>query len=223
MTPKLALTHHQAAGAMQVLCDSTSALTESVDAAAIRTTAVALCRDGAFASNAAAGLPFALAPRNIEVPAEAETFLKQLTRTANAAAASVLCSSILAGHTSDADDFGDVAIYLGPGDFGPRHERDVLRLLGLEKAVSTDNGSDASLTATHPIELSAANLIPRTVNVSIGDVPGDAIQELGSLLMRLEDRYAFCVPGPEVLAFYFLLGRDEESRWMGLTGVGVHS
>ena len=61
------------------------------------------------------------------------------------------------------------------------------------------------------------------MNVSIGDVPGDAIQELGSLLMRLEDRYAFCVPGPEVLVFYFLLGRDEESRWMGLTGVGVHS
>lgn len=77
--------------------------------------------------------------------------------------------------------------------------------------------------ATRPIELSSAHLIPCTVNVSIGDASGDAIKELGSLLMRLEDRYAFCVSGPGVLVFYFLLGRDEASSWMGLAGVGVHS
>ncbi|PIL34094.1 hypothetical protein GSI_03805 [Ganoderma sinense ZZ0214-1] len=219
MAPKVATTHPEAASVVQVLYDSTSSFAESLDTATIRKTAVTLCGDRASASNAA-GLPFALAPPDVDVPAEAETFLKQLMCTANAAAASVLCGSILAGHTSDADDFGDVATYLGPGDYGQRHERDVLQLLGLEDATSTDNGTDVSLTATRPIELSSAHLIPRTVDVSI---PGDAIKDLDSLLMRLEDRYAFCIPGPGVLVFYFLLGRDGGSRWMGLAGVGVHS
>lgn len=59
--------------------------------------------------------------------------------------------------------------------------------------------------------------------MSIGDASGDAIKELDSLLMRLEDRYAFCVSGPGVLSFYFLLGRDGALSWTGLAGVGVHS
>ncbi|KAM5530928.1 hypothetical protein V8D89_015418 [Ganoderma adspersum] len=221
MAPQIPATQ-AAAVDVQVLCDNAATPAESVDTAAIRKTALTLCGDMTSTSNAA-GPPFALAPLDVDVPAEAEAFLKQLTSTANAAAASVLCGSILAGHTSDADDFGDVAIYLGPGDYGSGHERDVLQLLGLENVLSSDDGGDASLKATRPIELSSAHLIPRTVNVSIGDAPGDAIKELGSLLMRLKDRYAFCVSGHGVLVFYFLLGRDEASSWMGLAGVGVHS
>ena len=58
-----------------------------------------------------------------------------LMTPANAAAASVLCGSILAGHTSDADDFGDVAVYLGPGNFGPRHEREALWSLSVRNVL----------------------------------------------------------------------------------------
>ncbi len=146
MTPKIVAT--QAAGVVQVLCDDVStpahAESKSVDStAAIRKTALTLCGDRA--TSHAAALPFALAPPNVDVPAEAKAYLKQLTRTANAAAASVLCGSILAGHTSDADDFGDVAIYLGPGNFGPGHEQGVLQLLGLENVMSSDDGGNASL------------------------------------------------------------------------------
>ena len=145
MAPKTAAT--QAAGVVQVLCDAAATNAENVDTAAIRKTALTLCGNMTSTSNAAGPL-FALAPLDVDVPAEAELCLKQLTSTANAAAASVLCGSILAGHTSDADDFGDVAIYLGPGDYGPGHERNVLQLLGLENVLSSDGGGDASLKAS---------------------------------------------------------------------------
>ncbi|KAI1796337.1 hypothetical protein LXA43DRAFT_987185 [Ganoderma leucocontextum] len=214
----------QPACVMQVLYDDTSTPTETVDTEAIRKTVLTLAGHRPAAELDTMGLPFALAPPNVKIPAEAEAFLKQLTRTANAAAASVLCGSILAGNTSDADDFGDVAIYLGPGGYGRSHERDALQSLGLENtAMSSDDSGDASPKDIRPIELSSAHLIPRAGNVSFGDASGDAIKELGSLLMRLEDRYAFCVSGPGVFVFYFLLGRDSASGWIGLAGVGVHS
>lgn len=253
----------QPAGISQILWDDVSTLPESVDAGSIRNTALILAgHRSQVAELDTAGLPFALVPPNVDIPTESEMSVKQLARTANIAAASVLCGSILAGHTSDADDFGDVAIYLGPGDYGSGHKQDALQLLWLEDVMSSDNSSNASpkactkyylhfilgrhlkrgriadrgpsfiltrlltdhgLQATHRIEPSSAHLIPRTVNVSLGDASEDAIKELDSLLIQLEDRYAFCVSGPGVFVFYFLLGRDRGSRWMGLGGVGVHS
>ncbi|KAJ7502770.1 hypothetical protein B0H11DRAFT_1986249 [Mycena galericulata] len=51
---------------------------------------------------------------------------------AQRAADSVLCSSVLAGHSSESDEFGDVAVWLGPGAFGKGNEQAVLKKLGLE-------------------------------------------------------------------------------------------
>jgi hypothetical protein len=58
--------------------------------------------------------------------------LESLATSAQRAATSVLCSSILAGHTSESDDFGDTAVWLGQGAFGKGQEQAVLKTLGLE-------------------------------------------------------------------------------------------
>lgn len=54
-----------------------------------------------------------------------------LTHLANAAAASIASGSVLAGQTSESDEFGDVGFWLGAGSHGPGNEQETLRALGL--------------------------------------------------------------------------------------------
>lgn len=62
--------------------------------------------------------------------------LDSLTLRANAAAASVACGSLLAGHTSESDEFGDVGFALGEGPYGPGSAQAILRALGLADAAA---------------------------------------------------------------------------------------
>lgn len=55
--------------------------------------------------------------------------IKDLVLAAQDASFKVPCGSILAGASSESDDFGDVGLWLGPGDFGPGKEREVLRAM----------------------------------------------------------------------------------------------
>lgn len=55
-----------------------------------------------------------------------------LGRTAAEAAFATSCGSLLAGQSSESDEFGDVAILLGEGEYGPGHEAEVLEALGLK-------------------------------------------------------------------------------------------
>lgn len=50
---------------------------------------------------------------------EAEEYVKELTVEANKAAASSFCGSILAGQSSEADEYGDVGVWLGDLEIGP--------------------------------------------------------------------------------------------------------
>ncbi|KAJ7251766.1 hypothetical protein B0H12DRAFT_985891, partial [Mycena haematopus] len=131
-----------------------------------------------------------------------------LASAAHAAAASVLCSSILAGHTSESDDFGDVAICLGPGAFGKGNERAVLASLGL------GSGQISS------IELSPKTHIPSTVNVS------DTTPELNALsakLAQLQDLNCFSLQSPGSSDVIFSLVGKKADNWMGLVSVGTWS
>ncbi|KAJ3574720.1 hypothetical protein NP233_g1576 [Leucocoprinus birnbaumii] len=58
-------------------------------------------------------------------------FLRNLCSLANSTAEGFSCSSILAGPGNESDEMGDVAIWLGQGEFGPGNERNVLGALGL--------------------------------------------------------------------------------------------
>ena len=50
---------------------------------------------------------------------EIEEYLDELTTEANEAAASLFCGSILAGQSSETDEFGDVGVWLGDLGIGP--------------------------------------------------------------------------------------------------------
>lgn len=58
-------------------------------------------------------------------------YLRDLTISANKAAESLACGSILAGQSSEADEFGDIAIWLGAGKYGEGNEVEVLEALDL--------------------------------------------------------------------------------------------
>ena len=77
--------------------------------------------------------------------------------------------------------------------------------------------------ATQPLQLSSSDGIPSTLDLAGNASSGDSVKQLRSLLMQLGDRYAFCVSGPGVFVFYFLVGRVGASDWIGLAGVGVQS
>ncbi|KAI0743446.1 hypothetical protein C8Q80DRAFT_1181188 [Daedaleopsis nitida] len=151
------------------------------------------------------------------VSSETKDYIRRLVECANMAAAALLCGSILAGHTSEADEYGDVAIVLGQGPFGPGHELDVLDALGL-RTLTQDGRSPEAVELISP-----ALSIPSTVDInasSSDDRP--ELHDLGELLKRLREMYVFCVERDH-LAIYFLLGRYGDLGWLGLTGVGVHT
>ena len=50
---------------------------------------------------------------------EVEEYLNELAAEANEAAASLFCGSILAGQSSETDEFGDVGVWLGDLGIGP--------------------------------------------------------------------------------------------------------
>lgn len=76
-----------------------------------------------------------IVPRLASTPVpnhDAQEYLQRLTKLTNEAANSVACGSILAGPSSETDEFGDVAIWLGDNALQPGEEKEVLRILGLQ-------------------------------------------------------------------------------------------
>ncbi|KAI0717223.1 hypothetical protein C8T65DRAFT_641761 [Cerioporus squamosus] len=165
----------------------------------------------------AGSAPFALAPAHSNVDQSTTSYLKELTRSANAAAASVYCGSVLAGHTSEADEYGDIAIFLGPAeeagaDFVAGHESDVLNALGLGHLLQDGRSPER-------LSLSPTTSLPPTVNVP--SEPGAQIRQLVDGLKKLESTHAFYIPGR--LTVYLLVGRSDAVGWVGLAGVGVET
>lgn len=50
---------------------------------------------------------------------DAEKYVNELTAEANEAAASLFCGSVLAGQSSETDEYGDVGVWLGDLEIGP--------------------------------------------------------------------------------------------------------
>lgn len=144
-----------------------------------------------------------------------------LTRAAAAAAASIACGSVLAGPTSESDEFGDVGFWLGVGvahslGRSPDGAQETLRALGLaarhgQQAEQVPLDADTAL----PVSLVRS---PRTPQVLA----------LAEMLAGLADTHAFRVriDREQQLGaagmLYVLLGR-RGAAWMGLMGLGVWS
>jgi len=152
-------------------------------------------------------------------PSKVEDYLVGLTTKANAAANALFCGSILAGRSSESDEFGDVAFWLGEGQYEQGHERGILLALGLEALL----GSNTKIT---PMEISTEARLPSSTASLVHECAEAA--ELVSLLSRWTKTYGFTVealPGAAGTTAYFLLGYHEADAagWAGLLGLGVQT
>lgn len=66
------------------------------------------------------------------------SYLEELSRASFEVASSLLCSSVLAGRSSESDDYGDVGVWIG--DLAKAEPGEVLQSLGLDKWVSSKKG-----------------------------------------------------------------------------------
>jgi len=156
-----------------------------------------------------------------DVPSvETQVYLKDLTLEANAAASSLACGSILAGQTSETDEFGDVALWLGDGRFDKDHGWEVLKTLGFGNRL-------ASVKMT-PLALSPSSHLPLPIQLSAEK----EATRLVDLLSQLSEPYAFSAEnvvgsGLGALTVYILVGRlsgpTYSPGWAGLIGIGVGS
>lgn len=64
-------------------------------------------------------------------PPEVRVFLRDLASAANSTANENACGSVLAGQASEADEFGDICVWLGIGPYSEGHEANILRALNL--------------------------------------------------------------------------------------------
>lgn len=140
--------------------------------------------------------------------------LYSLARLAEAAAVSQSCSSILAGLGSESDDFGDVAVWLGEGQFGRGHEVDALKRLGFEK------------WATH----GQISVLPPSSLLASFKQPTPELARLAEHVAWLTGAHFFRVQVPGMsggVVVFFYLGQlalhGKPSGWGGLVGMGTWS
>jgi hypothetical protein len=73
-----------------------------------------------------------LAPSYTDVaPQDVTDYLEKLVRAAQQTAESHYYGSFVAGQISESDEFADIGVWLGKGNYGRNHEREVLDKLGL--------------------------------------------------------------------------------------------
>ncbi|KAF7315337.1 hypothetical protein MIND_00048300 [Mycena indigotica] len=141
-------------------------------------------------------------------PKDQLQYFDSLAIAAQRAADSLLCSSILAGHGSESDEFSDVAVWLGPGSFGKGHEQSVLNSLGLQ--------SDS----ISPVALATPSNIPTTVRVQNSTPELDAFTHK---LSELKELHCFSTPSSGSDVIFSLIGKAANGGWGGLVGIGVWS
>src|ERR1700734_2331831 len=168
-------------------------------------------------------------------PDDIKCLIKTLVEAAQAAASSLACSSILAGQGSESDDDGDVGLWLGKGDYGEGHEREVLEALGLQGWAQGEEVRDYSSNFTidllnHPqivpVKLQPPHFLPTTLPANIvlkSNNPG--VDVLTKLLPSFKQKHCFRVKkgGPRSggSVAFFLLGQLDDQEWGGLVGIGV--
>lgn len=68
-------------------------------------------------------------------PPEVRVYLRDLATAANNTANENACGSVLAGQGSEADEFGDICVWLGIGSYSEGHEVNILRALNLADSI----------------------------------------------------------------------------------------
>ncbi|KAI0256313.1 hypothetical protein BJV78DRAFT_1278827 [Lactifluus subvellereus] len=131
-------------------------------------------------------------------PPEVRVYLRDLASAANSTANENSCGSVLAGQGSDADEFGDICVWLGTGPYG--------------------EGQELNIT---PGQLQPSTSLPSTLKL----LRLNEFTKLSVLLAKLHHKYYFRVGGGSGgVVVHFLVGRLAEgnlSGWVALVGIGV--
>ncbi|KAF9245032.1 hypothetical protein BU15DRAFT_18145, partial [Melanogaster broomeanus] len=148
---------------------------------------------------------------------EDQEFMKQLTSGAQTAASSNFWSSIVAGPLSEesSDEFTDIGLWLGSGNFQAGEETAVLASLGLHEWIQRD-GARVGLTSnqTVPYYIPVKFLEPRST-----DDTGTFLKAYRSL----KGSHCFCVsPGGGPAIACFLIG-EVHGQWCGLVSIAATS
>lgn len=190
-------------------------------------------------------LAASLGGNRAELASHTLSFLEELTRASYEVASTLLCSSVLAGRTSESDEYGDVGLWIG--DLKHRTAADVLKRLGLDSWLrqGAKVGPGSHLFFTSPQRLILFQIVsdpvspsplPGAVTSTQGyvsspsETPQIHIEALSQLLSNLESPFEFRVEGLSGgHVIYFLCGKLSHTRggfaqdegYAGLVGVGV--
>lgn len=140
-------------------------------------------------------------------------YLRDLASAANSTANENACGSVLAGQTSEADEFGDICVWLGTGPYSEGHEVNILRALNLSDSIRRITSG----------ELNSPTSLPSTFKI----LNSNEFTKLSVLLAKLQNKFYFRADsgtsaGGSVV--HFLVGRLAEgvlSGWVALVGIGI--
>ncbi|KAI0001289.1 hypothetical protein BJV74DRAFT_759840, partial [Russula compacta] len=164
-------------------------------------------------------------------PPEVRVYLRDLASAANNTANENACGSVLAGQGSEADEFGDICVWLGIGSYSEGHEANVLRALNLSDSTRRARywPHFALFPGAHLFwqitsgQLQSSTSLPPTFKI----LNSNEFTKLSVLLAKLHSKFYFSVnssPGTDGAVIHFLVGRLAEgvlSGWVALVGIGI--
>ncbi|KAF9222644.1 hypothetical protein BS17DRAFT_881030 [Gyrodon lividus] len=154
---------------------------------------------------------------------EHRAFMNQLTSGAQTAASSNFQSSIVAGLLSDEsnEEFTDIGLWLGSGDFQAGQEMAVVTSLGLREWIQHD-GAKVGLTSGRAVSF----YIPVSQITTRGFQAPRSTEDTAAFLTAyrgLKGSHCFCVsPGGGPAIACFMLGEIHQ-RWCGLVSIAATS
>ncbi|KAG1746084.1 hypothetical protein EDB19DRAFT_1690183, partial [Suillus lakei] len=137
-------------------------------------------------------------------PQDVTDYLEKLVRAAQQTAESHCYGSFVAGQISESDDFADVGVWLGEGNYQKNYEKKILDKLGIIA------WADAEIDQMD-------NLYDEKLKVE-----GSETSAIGKLLDNLEDCHRFFARRQDSYFACFLVGRLKvQGGWCGLASIGV--
>jgi len=130
--------------------------------------------------------------------------IRSIVIAANQTALANACSSVLAGATSESDDYGDVGFWLGAGEFGKGNEKGVIEKLGFGELLARGGGGS---------KIHQESTLPALCSKS----------PLAGQLSSMSDMHMFRIAVEHSGVVFFLVGKLSEKEWVGLVGAGSWS
>ena len=161
-------------------------------------------------------------------PPEVRVYLRDLASAANSTANENACGSVLAGQASEADEYGDICVWLGTGPYSEGHEVNILRALNLSDSIRRARYRPhfAPFPGAHLFwQINSGQLNPPTSLPSAFKVlNSNEFTKLSVLLAKLQNKFYFRGPSADGTVDHFLVGRLAEgvlSGWVALVGIGI--